>query len=148
MTGRDLRLTASPNSYGGKKMSIGFFPSLEVSHALPQVTAVPNGGADKGRTLPVTLDSRDAWAAILGVLGQDGAAHSPDTSISAPQGGRLVAPGFLIPEAEYAERFADLPLEQYRIRMRPEVFDVFVRFTGLVAGAPNLDVVSLTEPEE
>jgi hypothetical protein len=58
-----------------------------------------------------------------------------------PASFRPVATGVVLPAAAIAARFAGLPLDDYRARMRPEVFDVFVRHLGLIHGDETLDVV-------
>ena len=54
-----------------------------------------------------------------------------------------VAPGIAMSAVEYRERFGDIDLEQFRSRMSPEAFKVFVRYMGLIPGDPNLDVTQI-----
>ncbi len=60
----------------------------------------------------------------------------------------LVAPGILLGNKEYEERFGNIDLEYYRKQMSPELFKVFVRHTGSIPGKPKVDVVELTSDFE
>ena len=60
----------------------------------------------------------------------------------------LVAPGILLGNKEYEERFGNIDLEYYRKQMPPELFKVFVRHTGCIPGTPKVDVVELTSDFE
>lgn len=60
----------------------------------------------------------------------------------------LVAPGILLGNKEYEERFGNIDLEYYRKQMPPELFKVFVRHTGSIPGKPKVDVVELTSDFE
>lgn len=53
----------------------------------------------------------------------------------------VVAPGFVITSGDYQRRFEGLPIEEYRDRMPPEVFEAYIRYVGLIDGGPDLDVV-------
>lgn len=59
--------------------------------------------------------------------------------------GSLVARGLLLSEDENEQRFGGLPIETFRSRMPPELFEVFARFAGLIPSNSNLDVVEVTE---
>lgn len=59
-----------------------------------------------------------------------------------------VAPGVMVWDDEYEERFGWLDLEQYKQRMSPELFKVFVRHMGAIPGHPDLDVCKLCEIPE
>lgn len=61
----------------------------------------------------------------------------------------LAAPGVLMTRDEFAARFGGFPLDEYRARMTPEAFRVFVRFAGLVPAGPSLDLVQTSRlPED
>lgn len=49
--------------------------------------------------------------------------------------------------SEYRRRFKGLPMREYRRRMPPAVFDVFLRFTGCLSAPPDFDVVGACRPE-
>jgi len=54
----------------------------------------------------------------------------------------------LIPNEEFAIRFAGLPLDEYRMKMTPAAFENFVRFVGLIPGSERLDMVRATQESE
>lgn len=61
----------------------------------------------------------------------------------------LVAPGMLIPGDEYKRRFGTVDLEEYRRKMTPELFLVFVRHVGSIPGISKLDIEKLvSNPED
>ena len=60
----------------------------------------------------------------------------------------LVAPGIIVGNKEYEERFGNIDLEYYRKNMPPELFRVFVRHAGSIPGKPKVDVVELTSDFE
>ena len=60
----------------------------------------------------------------------------------------LVAPGILLGNKEYEERFGNIDLEYYRKNMSPELFRVFVRHAGSIPGQHKVDVVELTSDFE
>ena len=60
----------------------------------------------------------------------------------------LVAAGILLGNKEYEERFGNIDLEYYRKQMPPELFKVFVRYTGSIQGKADVDVVELTSDSE
>jgi hypothetical protein len=61
---------------------------------------------------------------------------------------RVVAPGVVVTQDEYTQRYSAIDLERYRKAMPPEVFRTFVRFIGAVPGRSDLDVVQMTTPPE
>jgi hypothetical protein len=56
----------------------------------------------------------------------------------------VVAPGIIVRSSEYEERFGGIELDEYRKRMSPEVFEVFVRYIGSIPGRSTLDVGTIT----
>lgn len=58
----------------------------------------------------------------------------------------LVAPGITMSRGDYQARFGALPIDAFREQMTPEVFAVFVEFTGIVE-APGFDVLEALAPE-
>jgi hypothetical protein len=56
----------------------------------------------------------------------------------------VVAPGIILCASEYKERFGGIELDEYRKRMSPEVFEVFVRYIGSIPGRSTLDVGTIT----
>lgn len=57
---------------------------------------------------------------------------------------RYVMPGLVMTQREFQIRFGSIPLDDYRERMAPAVFEAYVRFIGLVPGDPRFDVVEAT----
>jgi hypothetical protein len=93
-------------------------------------------------------DLADVWAKVGDVLRSSGLrtrVHGADTiaSTNPPAIPALcrVSEGLLVTEQEYHVRFSGLPLDDYRRRMPPAVFEAYVRFVGLVPGDPRFDVV-------
>lgn len=60
----------------------------------------------------------------------------------------LVAPGVLLPRSEYDIRYNGLDLDQFRRRMTPELFKVFVRYLGIIPGDARDDVNELAQSPE
>ncbi|MBA7653113.1 hypothetical protein ES703_60956 [subsurface metagenome] len=60
----------------------------------------------------------------------------------------VVAPGIVVGDDEYKQRYGDIDLEQYRQQMSPELFKAFVRHIGRIPGKPDLDLSDIvTTPE-
>ena len=55
-----------------------------------------------------------------------------------------VAPGIIVKEDEYAQRYAGIDLDRLRQRMSPELFKVFVRHIGSIPGHPDLEISRIT----
>lgn len=61
----------------------------------------------------------------------------------------LVAPGILVPGDEYKKRFGTIDLEEYRRKMSPGLFRVFVKHIGSISGMSKLDIQKLlSNPED
>ena len=68
------------------------------------------------------------------------------TAIQAP--GVVVAEGIALSADDFHLRFEGLPLDAYRERMSPALFAVLMRFSGLVRGRAETDVVRATDALE
>lgn len=73
-------------------------------------------------------------------IGSDASPATPRTVI--------VAPGVAVSAQEYTERYEDVDIERFRLLMPPDVFKVWVRFIGLIAGVEDLDVNEITQNVE
>lgn len=60
----------------------------------------------------------------------------------------LLAPGIVVSNSEYQERFRDIEVERYKKEMSPEIFKVFVRHIGAIHGTSKLDISELTSNVE
>ena len=56
----------------------------------------------------------------------------------------LVAPGVMVSDDEYKQRYDGINLQQFRQQMPPSLFKVFVRHIGSIRGHANLDVNEIT----
>jgi|APFre7841882654_1041346.scaffolds.fasta_scaffold04800_4 hypothetical protein len=74
----------------------------------------------------------------------DGLVTGKHTLVPKPIEMVVVAPGIIVRASEYEERFGGIELDQYRKRMSPEVFKVFVRHIGSIPGRSTLDVSTIT----
>ena len=55
----------------------------------------------------------------------------------------FVAPGIIVRESEFQARYGFLDLDTLRRRMRPEVFEAFVRHIGAIECRQGLDANEL-----
>ena len=53
--------------------------------------------------------------------------------------------GLPVTEAEFEQRYAHLPLDEYRRRMKPELYATLTRFLGLIPGNEHFDAVDAAE---
>jgi hypothetical protein len=56
-----------------------------------------------------------------------------------------ITAGLPVSGAEFQVRYAHLPLDDYRARMKPEIYATMVRFLGLIPGDGTFDAVQATE---
>jgi len=63
-------------------------------------------------------------------------------------GAIVVAPGIVVREDEYEQRYGGIDLERFRKQMQPNLFKAFVRHIGSIPGYPNLDVNELASIPE
>ena len=61
---------------------------------------------------------------------------------------RLVAPGIVVRESEFQARYGFLDLDTLRQRMRPELFQAFVRHIGAIEGRHGVDADELLRDYE
>ena len=57
----------------------------------------------------------------------------------------IVAPGVIVRESEYEERFAGLDLAALQERMGNDLFVAFVRSLGTISGSGDLDVEAISQ---
>ncbi|MEP6637406.1 MAG: hypothetical protein ABJB97_11830 [Acidobacteriota bacterium] len=60
---------------------------------------------------------------------------------------RMVAPGVMVRDSEYAARYSHLDLGALRQRLTPEKFLAFVRHIGFLEGRDGVDVGALVHEE-
>lgn len=133
-------------------MSAGTFPyGQALATAALLVTVSPTGPA---ATQVLDLGSRQtAWQQVGALLRPSGpgvTVQSPQKFVEPPALERLIrlSQSLAVSDLEFNTRFAGLPLDDYRRRMPPAIFDAYVRFIGLVPGDPRLDVVEAADLAE
>jgi len=122
---------------------------------------ISQGLAENKVTVEITPDEEKAhdsviWEQIQEILNQSllnsgltkQRVETTEPEKEQTSGKILVAPGILMGNKEYEERFGNINLEYYRKQMPPELFKVFVRHTGSIPGKPKVDVVELTSDFE
>ncbi len=60
----------------------------------------------------------------------------------------VVAPGIVVENDEYKQRYGDIDLEQCRQQMSPELFKAFVRHIGRIPGTPDLNLSDIVATPE
>jgi len=133
-------------------MSAGSFPYGQALATAALVVTVAPAGPAHAQILNVGTD-RTAWHQVGDWLRSSGLGLTvlPPEKLSArPVREHLtrVSQSLLVGELEFAARFAGLPLDDYRRRMPPAVYEAYIRFVGLVPGDSRLDVVEAADLSE
>jgi hypothetical protein len=129
--------TGAPSAYSlaGSSAALVFGEAADVG--LDVNIASISGGSDVWQQVEELLRGRPAAPRFAPSLVR---APLPDNRAL-----HVVAPGVAVSSPEFDERFADLPLDDYRSRMSPAVFEAFVRYVGIVPGSPDFDPVGSAE---
>ena len=137
-------------------MSIGAAAIQNTTHS-PLLRWFPPGRAQDPAPVDFEVEfgstQGDVWAQVQRLLNPSPwRADMPPQGVEAPteepvQEWHALSEGVLLPEREYLARFGDLPLNEFKRAMRPEVFDAYVRFVGLIEGSAELDLVEAADLE-